>query len=296
MRKILTLSAVVLLALPSAAHAAAIGRAKNLGQGNFAVSLEQEMLFGREMKDAEISMHSDTEGVGPNTHDLRLKSEIDQMYRSFARVSYGLLDDLDVFIRLGIAQFDAKLQDGTFADPLGSGVMSGSGKIKGKNVFAYGLGMKWVIPLEDDWLLGIDAQYLRHRNKSLSTMAYEYEYTSEPFIGQGGALEISGIGKVSFYEWHVAPYIAIDLGEIIPYLGVRYSDARIKDKTSGEGEFIFGETHLATEGKAVINSKTKNNIGIFAGIDILVANNFLINIEGRYFDETAASIGLTYKF
>ena len=44
-------------------------------------------------------------------------------------------------------------------------------------------------------------------------------------------------------------------------------------------------------------SEADKNFGIFLGTDIyVIPNKFSVNIEGRFIDETAFTIGANYKF
>lgn len=42
--------------------------------------------------------------------------------------------------------------------------------------------------------------------------------------------------------------------------------------------------------------KADNNVGVFIGSDYNITKNLSVNVEGRFIDETAMSIGATYKF
>ncbi|MCM8782523.1 MAG: hypothetical protein NC828_05690, partial [Candidatus Omnitrophica bacterium] len=73
---------------------------------------------------------------------------------------------------------------------------------------------------------------------------------------------------------------------LIPYAGIKYSDinARLRLVTSEGGTFNPGEV------------ESDHNVGIFAGCDILGTSSVLLNIEGRFIDETALTTGLAVLF
>lgn len=279
MKKAMMLSLVVLLTLPLTVYAASIGGAETQGQGKFALGLDQEFVFDRDGKMLTTTIIS-----GTVTENWPIKSEIDKMYRTMAKASYGLLDNLDVYVRLGTADPDyTEKVSGTWTDSAGvppqdKGTFTGTAKYKGDNALAYGFGMKGTYDLKNDWLVGCDVQYLRHKNDykaSGSAIIYDDNGTA---IGEDTD---EWKGEITFYEWHVAPYVAKKFGNFLPYLGVRYSDARIKGKDED------GDT---------TKIKADDNFGVFLGTDYKIGENWRLNLEGRFVDETAMSVGATYRF
>jgi hypothetical protein len=67
-----------------------------------------------------------------------------------------------------------------------------------------------------------------------------------------------------------------ELDRFIPYVGVKYSDAKL---TSGEPKEVADE-----------------NVGVFVGTDFSITDSLVLNVEGRFVDETAVSFGVTYEF
>jgi outer membrane protein W len=255
-RKLIALSLVTFLCLPLAVYAASIGGAETQGQGKFGIGLDQEFVFDRDLKFDKASWG----GLGPGE---TLKIEIDRMYRTMVKASYGVLDNLDVYAKLGTADFKM------------TGVFTAPGEEwhhveKGRNAFAYGVGAKGTYNLNDNWLIGIDLQYLGHKNK----------YKASGYNALNPAQTESWEGKATFREWQVAPYIAKKIGNFVPYLGVKYSDLRIKDKTED----------------GWMKLKADDNVGVFLGTDYKLAENWKLNLEGRFVDETAMSLAATYKF
>jgi len=203
--------------------AASIGSPETQGKGEFALGVESEVVFDRDFEKID-----------------NLYPEIDKMYRGYSKLSYGIFDNWDIYVKLGIV------------DPL---IKVNSFEFDGRNSFLYGGGTKITYDLCNDWLIGTDLQYLTHKNKYC-------------------------VGKMRFEEWHVAPYIARKINNFTPYLGVKYSDMRVKIKNPA------GKTNL----------KAKDNFGVFAGADYKINEDMLLNLEGRFIDETAMSIAFTYKF
>lgn len=314
MRKLILLSLITLLCLPVIVYAASIGGAETQGQGKFSIGMDQEFVFDKDMKDLTLGDAEDydytrnilIDGV-PTDLDLiggisafKTKINIDNMSRSLIKLSYGVLDHLDIFVRLGEANFKDKVKgeasdSGTFNDPISgnsgtyAGIVEDIGTFKGKSAFAWGLGAKGVYPLENDWFLGVQAQYLRHRNSLKNKMTEKesgtFEVTAGPDIGTTGTYasaeeEMLWNAKVTVQEWQIAPYVAKKLGNFVPYFGVKYSDQRSNYKDED----------------TKIKIKADDNFGVFLGTDYKIGKNFSLNIEGRFIDETAMTVGATYRF
>lgn len=272
MKKLLVLGLLISLCLPAASYASSIGGAETQGQGKFGIGLDQEFIFDRDMK-----LKSE-EGLDPGDANEGMKSEIDNMYRTMVKASYGVLDNLDIYVKLGTADFKSK-NNCTHTEADGDWEKQND-KIKGDNTFAYGFGAKGTYNLKDDWILGCDIQYLRHKNDFKGTRHY-----GENGQGWDPDDEDSIKGDVTFQEWHIAPYIATKIANFVPYLGIKYSDLRLKQKTEFEDENVEKR-----------KLKANDNFGVFVGTDYKIADNWKLNLEGRFVDETAMSVGATYKF
>lgn len=276
MRRMMLFVMALFLALPLCSYASSIGGAETQGKGKVGIGLDQEFVFDRDMKLKDgWWWELDSGDTGE-----RAKTEIDSAYRTMVKASYGVLDNLDIYVKLGTADFKStsnittKYPDGSYdIDTI---------KTKGNNAFAYGFGAKGTYNLKNDWIIGCDAQYLRHTNnyKGVDTWT-EYDANgnvTDPYS------EDTFKGKVTFQEWHIAPYIAKKLGNFVPYLGVRYSDLRQNYKVVLEDE------------GSKMKFKADDNVGVFVGTDYKLGESWKINLEGRFIDETAMSLGATYKF
>lgn len=132
--------------------------------------------------------------------------------------------------------------------------------------------------MQNKWLLGCDAQYLRHKNDyKASGSVTTYDDSGSEIVHDSDDWK----GEITFYEWHVASYVAKKLNNFVPYLGIRYSDARLKDKDEDE---------------EVSKVKADDNFGVFFGTDYKIDDNWSLNLETRFIDETAISFDGTYKF
>jgi opacity protein-like surface antigen len=258
MAKLIILFLASILCLQGVSYAASIGGAETQGQGKLSIGKDAELIFSRDLK------YHKSDWVRPGRE---LKNvEIGKMYYTMGKISYGVVDKLDIYVRLGAANFD------TEAKQCQSGVYRGKIDTDGKYAFAYGFGLKGMHNFENNWLAGLDLQFLNHKNR------YRWKWANK------NGYKESGSGKMTVYEWHVAPYIAKKIGNLIPYVGGKYSDLIIKEKHS-EGSNP-GWTKI----------KADDNFGLFAGLDINMMKHLILNVEGRFIDETAISFSTSYKF
>jgi len=93
-------------------------------------------------------------------------------------------------------------------------------------------------------------------------------------------------------EWQAALYVTKNLDGVTPYGGVKYSDARIKHDIYGRE--MSGDIHNFHQG---IDVEAKDNVGLFVGADFeVIPGRLNVSVEGRFIDETAATIGVEYRF
>jgi len=183
-----------------------------------------------------------------------------------AKLAYTFADRLDVYVLLGMideAEVDEK-------------VGSDSYKYFFDEDFSWGIGATFLVhEFENGIKLGADAKY-RVAEADLTALDIN-----------GTKYEISDITDVQgdYDEWQIALGIAKQLGKFVPYAGVKYSDVELQAKGT-----IAGTTYETN------NVNSEEVIGVFVGISFLPKDNFSINLEGRFIDETAFSLGCNYRF
>jgi len=297
---------VLFLLMPLAVYPASIDGAETLGQERFEIGVENEVVFDRDIKaktysisdswsgdvtvyygDAEIDITGATIDYVYSETD---RPDIDKLYRPVVKATYGLYDNLDLYIKLGAADGETKggslhaELNGSATNVSIDGVDYGAAavgltldatrKYELKYAFLFGIGLKGTYPLEKGWLLGLDASYLHHRNS----------YTGKINFALTGDItavdEVSFTGKMTFQEWQFAPYIAKKLDKIIPYLGVKYSKLTLTDDYENQKD----------------KYRSDDNFGVFLGTDYKLNDSWSFNLEGRFVDETAMSFAAKYKF
>jgi len=258
------------LSIGSIVHAASIGGAETQGKAKLAIGLDQEFVFNRDMA---LKKPIDPPALlSETTHDLK----IDKLYRTMAKINYGLLENLDIYVKLGTADFkDRNKWLRTWPTP---GLWDrGDREINGEIAFAYGFGTKGTYSLKHDWIIGCDIQYLKHKNHFRG----ENSWDDSANLLWGESVK----GDSTFREWQVAPYIVKKIGDFVPYLGIKYSDLTEKyNMLSGADD------------EEIWKFKAHDNVGIFVGTDCKISEKWKLNLEGRFIDEKAMSFGATYRF
>ena len=274
MRKILIYVLIILLSSPAYSFAISIGGAETTGRGKFSIGLDSEYIFKRDFKKRVF----DTGPIGIN---YELTPEAYDNFRETVKISYGLLDFLDIYVKVGLEAKPTFHQtiDG-YIPGFGNLFLAAKPTLNGGNAFVYGLGLKGAYTFPMDWIVGCDAQYIRYRSR--------YESWGNYSIQVIGPIDNLIRGTITYSEWHVAPYIGKKIWNFVPYVGARYSRAELRDKIENMGDnipFAQGAKYHA-----------KHNIGYFTGLDYHLSDNWRLNIEGRFVDELAMSTGINYKF
>ena len=94
------------------------------------------------------------------------------------------------------------------------------------------------------------------------------------------------IAKAGWEEWHLALGASKKFDIATVYGGVRYSEV----------EASMDVTIPSLAYNAKVDGEAEDNVGIFLGAKITPSDNFSINIQGRFIDETAMTLGATFKF
>jgi hypothetical protein len=177
-----------------------------------------------------------------------------------AKLSYGVTNDVNVFCKVGMANFNIELKwkDGDLRE------------LEGDYSFAWGLGGSGVFATMGNGVkLGGSAQY-----RSLSHEPDNY-YT---FAG-GARTKNIGKSETKISEKQVAFYALYPQQSTNFYGGAKYSSANCKSTYTDPGLIYKADL------------KSKNNFGLFGGVEHKIAPNISCCVEVRLLDETAFSVG-----
>ena len=183
------------------------------------------------------------------------------------KISYTMADRVDLYTLLGAA-------NGEFSEKY-SGVDL---KYETETAFAWGLGATVLLKEFNNGIrLGIDGRYRQVEPDIDKLILNNVEYT----IPSGSITNVSA----EYKEWQVALGISKELGQFVPYGGIKYNDVEASVKAT-----ISGTTYKTDD----INSD--GVVGIFVGCDFLPTKNLSIGVEGRFIDETAFTVSANYRF
>jgi len=183
------------------------------------------------------------------------------------KISYALADRVEPYVLLGAA-------NGEFSEKF-SGVDL---KYETETAFAWGVGATVLLKEFNNGIrLGLDGRY-RQAEPDIDKVTLNGVSYSPGDVG------ISGL-SAEYKEWQVALGISKELGQFVPYGGIKYNDVEASLKAT-----ISGTTYTTDD----INSD--GVVGIFVGCDFLPTKNFSIGVEGRFIDETAFTVSANYRF
>lgn len=255
---------VGLLLMPlSAVQASSVGSPKTQGRGKIAIAAEGTFTSNR-----ELQFQSATRPAGHETDEPK-NFEIVDGYGIAGKISYGLFDFMDAYVKLGMSGSTVN------GDVFVGGARTVTENLTANNAFLYGGGVKLAYGLTKDWIIGGDAQY------SASDHKLDFKATNTA----SGAITTAIYENCFIWEWHVAPYVARRIADFTPYAGVEYSDLRLVQENPSDPRRW---DHL--------KFKADHNIGMFVGTAYEAGKNFKLNVEGKFMDETAMTASVSYTF
>lgn len=290
---ILMLVLFVTISLSSVAMAASVGNTADTqgGLGKFSLGLEYDGIFSRNMK-VKSGSHKETAGdvtseetypfSGDSIRDVKMRSN-----RFFLKGSAGVHQNLDLYVKLGVSDLTYKQKY------LSPDVPTEREKFDGDYGFAWGIGAKAKIYETSSGLRFMaDTQYMRYKvdgdyrinGIDLKDVIMDLDPSiTDPAYNT----------KTTLQEWQIALYVNKTFGQFSPYAGMKYSDVTLKNELN----INFTDSEGFLSKKFETKYRADKNIGVFAGTDInIISNKLKLNIEGRFIDETAVTIGMNYRF
>jgi len=276
---------VALLSMPLTGGAATVGNTaiSQGGSGEFSLGIEYDGVFNR---DLDFKSGSRKYNTGTTQSVPALGDRMEDVKMDSSRVLFkGTLGfhrdiDLDLFIKLGTANLNYEEKN------IITGATDQKMEFDGEFDFAWGAGAKLGFYQSPKGLriMG-DVQYL----------TYEVD----------GDFSINGVDRAAFEspasynsktkveEWQAALYMVQEIRQFSPYLGVKYSDLELKNETNVSGR----TAGVPYSYKETTKAEADKNFGVFLGADFnIIPTRLSVNIEGRFLDETAGSLGVNYKF
>lgn len=186
------------------------------------------------------------------------KSEVIEAEPLFflGRLSYGLTDQVELTARLGGRNLDAAFR-------------TGGGNFDGNNRFSWGAGIGGILHDAGAWNVAGVANYFASR-------------------GHDGPIDLAGAvtrnNEADCSDWNIGLQLQGEYDRFLPYLGLRYSNARLKfDRWNGQPETRR-------------DYRAERNVGLYFGLGFALAPQWAGYVEGRMVDETAFGGGMRYTF
>ena len=139
----------------SIVNAASVGSPETQGKGKVAVGFDGSFIFDKNLN------FRGAENIDPFPDEDVKNADIERGYQLMLKTSYGVFDNLDVYVKLGWADYKI---DSIFQGTRETGVYTFPFVMNTDSDFAYGLGVKGNYEFKPSWLIGYDLQYLRSRH------------------------------------------------------------------------------------------------------------------------------------
>jgi len=192
---------------------------------------------------------------------------IENLNSYMGKISYAMADKVEVFCLLGAAE-------GEFSEKY-TGVDL---KYDTETAFSWGLGATaFLYEFDNGIRVGLDGRYRQAEPDIDKVTLNGVSYSP----GEAGISDFSA----EYREWQVALGLSKEIGQFVPYGGIKYSDVETSMQAT-----ISGTTYKTDD----INSD--DVVGIFVGCDFLPTKNLSIGVEGRFIDETAFTVSMNYRF
>jgi len=201
----------------------------------------------------------------PRQGGVEVGYEYDAMFNRRLEKPYGTLKTYDNFFTISVGFFDWVCFDGKIG--VGSVTHTGSKytpKLEYNSSFAGGYGLR--------------IKVLDHDKTGIRVIAGAHHISVHPQDRWIGTDKY----EACLDDWQGSVLAAKDFKYATPYVGIKGSD--------GEIVYILNY-HLQKR------RYSQNHVGLVCGSDFLLFNKSVkINVEGRFFDETAMSAGIVYRF
>lgn len=270
MKKLVAMSIIVsVLGVYSMSHAAKVNNGAGVqgAPGKIAFGLEYDSISDRDMA-FDSGFIAEGGAIEPFlAPGNSITGSGFESTRVLLKGSIGIAPWIDLFIKLGFADAELTYQLNEAVGP------PETIKFDGDTDLAYGFGAKAVIGTIKGYQVYSDLQLL------LSEVDGAY---SENGIVEPGAAE------AKIQEIQLAFFVARTLGMWTPYGGLKFSESKVEIDRSIP---VPGGTENPHE-----EHKIDSNVGIFVGTDVVLVPGISANIEARFIDESALSLGLNWAF
>jgi len=272
---------IISLFIPAVSFAATVGNPStpDVPEGVGVFSMKRDSQVSIKISE-DIEHIFDRDLAATQTSSITSSLEIDQAQWYMTKLYYGMFSDrIQPYLQLGAAHIEASWNENAVAI-----------EFESDTAFAWGVGVKALI-----W-------EIRQPNiKFVGDVVYRMTDLDAENATVAGATATLDTARSRFFlrEWQFSLLAAgeldvtggmreevLGISKLVPYIGAKFSD-------------VNGRFRVHTQSGAFYNPgefDSDDNIGFFAGCDILGTDSVLLNVEARFVDENAITGGMSILF
>jgi hypothetical protein len=160
--------------------------------------------------------------------------------------------------------------------------------------FAWGIGARAVLLQCGRTAVGIDGQYTQRRAQIECFSIDDVPIEVGRFVNIDGSLLSPNQFHARYQEWQVSLGVSHRICSLVPYVAVKYSEAR--HNFSGPTLQVFPIVVGGGVYAASVKFRSRNLVGFVAGVTIVDSERMHVTAEGRFFDENALTIAGDIRF
>ncbi len=272
--------AVLLLAAPCAFASSVGNEVEGMGNLKFSAGAEGNLVYNKEIEGGGTL-------TSPSTTITDFEIDYAQVY---GKLSVGLTDYLNLYTKLG----GVKITDSKIKFASGSEI-----KVKSDTSFL--------------WALGGTVTYTVKEGDCVYELFGKNDWIKDFFVGVNNEFNMWGVdvdslsitGNVS--PTNVSGHVWNWEYQLTGYVGRRFAFEQIKtvfkpyvgmlwDLFHTETDDDISYTLSGTASKLTYDLDSDDQLGIVVGADVTIFDHIILNVEGRFINETAISFGGSYKF
>ena len=246
--------------------------AQLIKQSEFAVGFQWNSRFKQGFEDYHLN-RAYSYGT-PDSERKGADFENDRYY--MATLTYGIIDRLNVFAKLGVAD------GGTWLDYFPGNTWKGDLE----SSFVWAVGVKGKLYEFDNGLgFGLGGQYLRYDNRKVNN--WRCTDTGETAADLGWSTD----DRLDYWQLDFVANAYWTFGAFTPYAGAgyNYSHVGFSGKWTNEVPSYGWVSYDAS-------FSNQNNFTALVGLDVDLCTNFRANIQGTFVSSTDLAIGISYCF
>ena len=263
----------IVVFIAGAASAQELGNpAKLIKKGQIDVGLQGTLIIKQGFADYDLKRtysngHHDTARKGADFED-------DGFY--MATITYGIIDRINVFARLGLAN------GGKWIDKQAGNDWKGD--LESQFVWAVGGKVK-AFELDNGFGVEVGAQYLRYDNRAVKN--WQDQETGQ----SAGQLGWNTDDKLDYWQADGVVNAYWTIGAFTPYVGAGFSLSEVNSTGRWTNETpAFGWIGYDS------SFENKNQFSALLGLDLDLGDRFKVNLQGTFLSRTSVTLGVSYCF